>query len=287
MLNLNGRDTRFDGDNASYAAVSPLGKRSGRLMQVSASHANENVYTDLWQGRFFGFRYLTTSLINTEKPIRVKPVNIYYHMYSGEKQASLTALTSVLDYAARQPLAPITATHYAAIGQGFYTLRLTAISPNAWRIENRGALNTLRFDDPGNRRVDFAASRGVMGQAFNGKTMYVSLDPSVAKVELHLSEGAASAPMRPELVASRWAIKDLKTTTSTAQFHAQGFGPGSMILRVPAGAKSERWEATLGTSKFYSSARDANGLVVFNLPRGSEEGQLVTIQRSTLRSTLQ
>lgn len=287
LLNLNGRDTRFDGDNASYAAVSPVGKRSGRFMQVSASHANENVYTDLWQGRFFGFKYLTTSLINTEKPIRVKPANIYYHMYSGEKQASLTALTSVLDYASKQPLTPITATHYAAIGQGFYTLRLTAIGSNAWRIENRGALNTVRFDDPGNRRVDFETSRGVLGQSFNGKTMYVSLDPAVAKVELHLAESASTRPARPELVTSRWFIKDLKTTSTSARFHAQGFGPGTMTWRIPAGQQHEQWQATIDGANFYSTAPDPKGQISFQFPRGNENGKTITIQRSTLRSTIQ
>ena len=287
LLNLNARDTRFDGDHASYAAVSPLGKRSGKFMQVSASHANENVYTDLWQGRFFGFKYLTTSLINTEKPIRIKPVNIYYHMYSGEREASLAALKSVLDYASKQPLAPITATQFAAIGQGFYSIHFDSIANDAWRITNRGALNTLRFDDPKKLRVDFDKSTGVLGQTFNGRVMFVSLDPAVPVVELHLSERPSTRTSRPILITSRWVIRNLKTNSTSAQFYAEGFGTGTMTWQVPTSNKNERWEAVVENSTFFSSAQDTNGNVTFQLPRKNENGKNIRLQRSTLRSTIQ
>lgn len=286
LLNLNGRDTRFDGDTPSYTAVSPLGKRSGKYMQVSASHANENVYTDLWQGRFFGFRYLVSSLQNTEKPLRVKPVNIYYHMYSGEKQASLKALTDVMEHASRLELAPITATDYAAIGQGFYTLRLEELSPLRWRIANRGALNTLRLDNAGKLAFDPATSKGVLGARRAGNTLYVTLDPSASTPELALTPEPSQKPSAPMLVDSRWQIRSLVMEGTSARFMAQGFGPGEMTWIVPASSPNERWEARTKAYTVQSSLPDAQGKVRFVLPRGAEEGVAVVISPSKLRPAI-
>jgi len=286
LLNLNGRDTRFDGDTPSYTAVSPLGKRSGKFMQVSASHANENVYTDLWQGRFFGFRYLVSSLQNTEKPLRVKPVNIYYHMYSGEKQASLKALTDVIVHASRLEIAPITATDYAAIGQGFYTLRLEEMAPLKWRIVNRGALNTLRMDNPGQLAVDPVVSKGVLGGRLVGNALYIALDPAVPTPELALTREAPHQRLSPMLVDSRWQIRGLNTKGPSVRFTAQGFGPGEMTWIVPMTSPGQRWEARTATHTVQSSLPDALGQIRFVLPRGAEDGLDVTISPSKLRPAI-
>ena len=286
LLNLNGRDTRFDGDTPSYTAVSPLGKRSGKFMQVSASHANENVYTDLWQGRFFGFRYLVSSLQNTERPLRVKPVNIYYHMYSGEKQASLKALTDVMEHAASLELAPITATDYAAIGQGFYTLRLEELAPLKWRVVNRGALNTLRMDNAGTLAVDAQGSKGVLGARRTGSTLYIALDPASAAPEVALTSAPPEKQGSPLLVDSRWQIRGLILDGTSARFTAQGFGPGEMTWIVPVLSPNERWEARTGSHTVQSSLPDAQGKIRFALPRGAEEGVSVVISRSQLRPAI-
>ena len=92
IANINGGDARFDPAYPSYGWVSPIGTRIGNQRQIYASTSNENLYTELWTNRFFGFRNLRDTLRNTEIPIRVKPFNIYYHMYSGEKPASVKAL---------------------------------------------------------------------------------------------------------------------------------------------------------------------------------------------------
>jgi hypothetical protein len=38
----------------------------------------------------------------TEKPYRIKPINIYYHFYSGSKLAAFNALKEVYDWAIKQ-----------------------------------------------------------------------------------------------------------------------------------------------------------------------------------------
>ena len=47
--------------------------------------------------------------------------HIYYHMYSGEKPASVKALLENLVLARSQALAPVATSHYARIAEGFYT----------------------------------------------------------------------------------------------------------------------------------------------------------------------
>ena len=125
----------------------PSDEQVGAEWQVYASNSNENTYTNLWTDRFFAFKFLTATLKNTDSPRRVTAHNIYYHMYSGEKLPSLTAVLENYRYAATQELAPITASAYAAVVDGFHTATITELGPRQWRVEHRDGLQTIRFDD--------------------------------------------------------------------------------------------------------------------------------------------
>lgn len=77
--NINGGDTRFDSDHRSYGFVAPISVPVGAERQIYASISNENIFTDLWTDRFFGFRHVLQTIDRTGVPIRVKPINVYYH----------------------------------------------------------------------------------------------------------------------------------------------------------------------------------------------------------------
>lgn len=287
MMNINGRDTRFDGEAPSYTAVSPVGKMVGSYRQISASHANENIYTNLWQSRFFGFRYLRTSLANTEKPIRVKPIDVYYHMYSGERQASLMALKEILNDARRQDLTPMATTQYAAVGQGFFTARITELAPKSWRIDQRGALNTLRFDDASTLQLDETKSTGVIGERLNDQVLYVTLDPANQSPVVTLRDRGTAPPKRPLLVDARWNLSNMAISGPLITMRAQGYGVGVMNWHMPRiGEGVERWEARLDTGAASLVVADAQGVVQFQLPSGAEEGVGITIQRVEMRPAL-
>ena len=104
---MNGGDSRYDAEFPSAAYVPPLARPVGSERQVYAAASNENTYTNDWKGPFFGFSLLSQTLERTERPRRLKPANIYYHMYSGEKPASLAAVRGQLDAARRARLASI------------------------------------------------------------------------------------------------------------------------------------------------------------------------------------
>ena len=173
LPNINGGDPIFDREWPSYASVAPLMRQVGRHWQTYTSGSNENLYTRLWTGPFYGFRYATETFQNTESPRRVSPINIYYHYYSGERIASLVALRQVHDWARGQPIAPIFTSEYLAIVEGFRTARI-ARGPAGWRIWDHGALRTVRFDAT-KAAVDLARSRGVLGFSHHQGSLYVHL----------------------------------------------------------------------------------------------------------------
>jgi hypothetical protein len=238
VKNLNGGDSRFDNEYYSYGWVSPIGRHVGKQRQIYSSNSNENTYTDLWTDRFFGFRYLLSTLENTETPIRVKPHNIYFHMYSGEKLAGLTAVIENFRYAALQEIAPVTASHFAAIADGFFTTQISVIGDRQWRVSNRGELQTIRFDHAALERVDFARSSGVLGQRHYQGSLYVALDPAVSSpviaLEDYSSLGSDPSASVPYLIQSRWMISNLRISEDGFEFDARGFGSGEFIWRVPA-----------------------------------------------------
>ncbi|WP_448189945.1 polysaccharide deacetylase family protein [Azospirillum sp. sgz301742] len=241
--NMNGGDTRYDAEYPSVTSVSPVGIAVGAERQIYAAASNENTYTDLWTNRFFGFQNLVHTLRNTETPVRLKPFNIYYHMYSGQKLASVHALRRNLEFAEASELAPVTAATYAAMAEGFYTAKLLAEGEGRWRVADRGALSTLRFDRAVFKAVDFDRSTGVLGQRHHQGSLYVALDPDVAEPVVALAgldRGDIDPPApRPYLVHGRWALAGLRMEGEGFTVRAQGFGPGAMVWHVPAAGRFE------------------------------------------------
>jgi polysaccharide biosynthesis protein PelA len=198
--NINGGDTMRDREWPSYTRVAPLMRQVGRHWQTYTSAANENLYTNLWTGPFYGFRHVIETFENTERPRRVAPVNVYYHYYSAERVAALAALHRVHEWVVRQPLARIFTSEYLAIVEGFRTARI-ARDPAGWRVWDHGALRTVRFD--GTRApVDLARSRGVLGFVHHQGALYVHLaGPEPALIAL-----GASPPGVPYLVQASHRI---------------------------------------------------------------------------------
>jgi polysaccharide biosynthesis protein PelA len=265
VRNLNGGDTRFDPEFASYSWVAPLGRQVGAYRQVYSSDSNENTYTDLWKDRYFGFRYLTVTLRNTESPVRVKPFNLYYHMYSGEKLASLDAVLANLAFARSQELTPIAASQYAAIVEGFYSATISQMGERRWRIEDRDGLNTVRFDRADREAVDFANSVGVIGQRHFQGSLYVALDTAVATPIVALATGTrARVAAGAYLIQSRWLISALKSTGRSFTFEARGFGPGETAWQVAPGDRySIRVSSKQSPPRTIEAVANSEGLLTF------------------------
>ena len=237
VRNINGGDARFDREFPSYSSVSSLGRPVGDYWQVYASNSNENTYTKLWTDRFFGFQLLVRTFRNTETPRRIKPLNVYYHMYSGDKLASLNALKRNLDYVREQPLIPITTSHFAAIVDGFNSIKIKQLTDNQWQFLNRDHLQTIRFDHATFKAVDFSQSKGVVGQKHFQGSLYVYLDPAieqpVLKIKTISQSHQASMAKQPYLIESKWLIEKYETQHKGLKIKTSGYGDGHMKFYMP------------------------------------------------------
>jgi hypothetical protein len=262
LRNLNGGDSRFDPDFPSISYLSPLSRMTGAERQIYAGNANDYIYITDGGGREHGFLNLDASIKGTENPRRLKPINVYYHMYAGEHPAQLAAVRYHLDAARQAAVIPIAASHYAAIADGFFSAEMTALGDSSWLIRRRGSLQTLRFDDAPTLSVDFDRSVGIIGQRRKGTSLYVALDEAYEDVIVSLTSESARAQAAPYLIDARWTIRDLRRQECGFTVMAKGFGTGQM-----------RWGG-LKPGLYRLTARDYNDVVWEDEAEVGQDGRL-------------
>jgi hypothetical protein len=234
VVNINGGDARLDRNFPSTTSLSPYGRDVGPYLQVHSAAANENLFTNLWTGPFDGQRQVLDQFKFTEAPRRLAAVNLYYHFYAGERAAGLKTLQDLYGWAERQPLAPVFASTYAHMVEGFYATQLVPTGAGAWDASGFGACRTLRFDRE-DRLPDLAASRGVAGFVRTGDHLYVHLSGPTAHVALaprpapqpHLE--SANSPLaawetKPDRVAGEF------TPTVPPRVVLAGFKAGQAVI---------------------------------------------------------
>lgn len=296
LRNINGGDTRFDDEHPSVASVAPQGVWEDGRVQVYASNSNENTYTHLWTARFWGFRDLPVTWTRTGAPRRLKPMNLYYHMYSGDRLASLDALTANIQALRRTEFVAVRASRFAASVEGFYDLRLEREGERAWRVLHRGGLATLRL--PGGEAtpaLDLDACEGVLGARVTNGDLYVALDP-VAPAPLVVAAPPGTAPVatRPALVEASWEVAHLRPSEEEDfgagfAFEAAGFGEGRLRWRLPPapGAGPPRvsvaaMDAPAGAPPAWTGTAipEADGTLVLALPAIGVDGVTVRVRRA-------
>jgi hypothetical protein len=145
LLNMNGGDTVITTSQPSLTYVAPLGAELGGHYQVYAPNQNENVYTNNWTGPFYGFRRVLESYRMTDKPRRLKPVDIYFHTYAASKPSSLKTLDEVYTWALKQPNHPIYPSAYIRRVLDF-NQSVIAREDKDWLFYGDGMIDTLRID---------------------------------------------------------------------------------------------------------------------------------------------
>ena len=113
VLNMNGGDTLITESNKSWTAIAAQGVRKNDAYQVFAPDQNENIYTKNWTGPFYGFERAIETYQLTGAPYRFKPVDVYYHVYSASKVASIVALHKVYDWALAQSFTRVFPSQYS------------------------------------------------------------------------------------------------------------------------------------------------------------------------------
>ena len=225
--------SRFDAEYPSISNLAPLAS-AGLEHVVNAATSDETAYSGVGAVGENGFFALKETVTNTDGTRRLKPFNLNYHAYAGEYPALLQSVKEQLQAASTATLAPVSANRYAAIVDGFFAARIERIGDATWRITNRGALQTVRFDAANGHEVDLRSSRGVIGQKYQGTALYVALDEAVEPAVVVLSPRPLSPPDLG-LVESRWLVRDIAHAGCALSFAAQGYGEGAFSWSGAAG----------------------------------------------------
>jgi hypothetical protein len=235
LENVNGDNAEEPGTRPALSQVPSFVRPVGARTQVYAPAQNENVYTNLWRGPFYGFRKVIDYFRFTDSPRRLKPIGIYYHFYSGTKAAAIKALHDVYGWALEQETFPVWASEYAAVVRGFEQATVARRLDGRWILRGFGALPTVRLP-AALGWPDFAKSEGVVGVRDLLQGRYVALQPG-APVTLAL---APAAPGGPYLLASNAAVVSFRREGSGLHMRLRGHVPVEAEIGGCAGSLSVR-----------------------------------------------
>jgi len=243
LLNMNGGDTSISHNTPTLTEVGALGIVKNGYLQVYAPITNENIYTNLWHGPFYGYQNVLQTFAMTETPRRLKPVDIYYHLYSTSKPASLAALRKVYQWAMAQPLHPVFPSEYILKVRDWHTLAM-ARDGNGWRIRGDGQLRTLRLP-PALGLPDLTRSQGVAGWHDAPQGRYVHLSAASA---LLFTTTAPASGQPPSLAEANARLTDWQPSADgrSLRLALRGYVPLELGLRnvqgcrIQAGGRSLR-----------------------------------------------
>lgn len=215
VMNLNGGDTLITRSNPSLTAVAPQGVMKDGYYQVFAPNQNEEMYTQLWQGPFYGFRRVLETFDMTERPLRLKPIDVYYHFFTGTKLASLKALETVYSQVAAEPINPVFVSEYAHKVLDTQQMSVAREADGRWVIRSAGQLRTVRLA-PG-EAPDLRDAEGVAGFLPGPGGVYVHLSGSEAKFRVISLADAERLPL-PRLASANGRIDNVVRTADGLRF---------------------------------------------------------------------
>ena len=202
VANMNGGDTWITKADPSLTRVSAIGIPKGRQFQIYAPNQNENVYTNLWTGPYYGYERAIETFELTDTPYRLKPIDVYYHTYAASKRASLNALHKVYAWALAQPVFNLYASEYIAKALSFNRM-VVARSGERYLVRGAGELRELRLPAAaGYPRLE--DSRGIAGYSRHNDQHYVHMSEGEAEFAL-----STAPPQLPYLADANGRIENL------------------------------------------------------------------------------
>lgn len=174
LKNVNGGQTILTKANSSLTGLYPLLRPTEGGLQYYAPVINENMYTNLWKGPYYGFRDVIDTFELTDSPRRLRGIHLYYHFYSGTKQASIKAMTDIYRFMRGQQPLSLWMSDYLDRVHGLYQASLARTADGDWQVRGLDGLRTLRLD-PVLGWPDLGRSRGVAGVRDLPQGRYVAL----------------------------------------------------------------------------------------------------------------
>lgn len=232
LYNLNGGNTSITRANNYLSEVYPMMRPAGQYDQIYAPIINENVYTNDWKGPYDGFRKVIETFELTESPRRLKPINIYYHFYSGTKISAMRALKEVYDWTEKQDIAPIYVGSYAKRVAEYRQAQVSRSIDGMWTVSGLDETQSIRWLGA-NNRIDIGSSSGVAGQRKLHDGLYIH-PASNGSAKFRLGEGLRNIP---ELVSSNGQITSWARNGRSLSFRIQADVPVHVILKNTRGCR--------------------------------------------------
>ena len=233
ILNMNGGDTTISNVSPFLARVAPIGLARDDYYQIYTGAQNENVFTNDWLGPFWGFKRVVQTFKLTNSPKRLKPIDVYYHLYSGSKPASLNALKYIFDWSMKQDVLPIFTSEYIPKAMDYFIVSI-ANDGDQWLVDGMRNLKTLRVEDK-DKTVSFDDSKTVVGVKHFENHTYISLD-SNQKHLLKMIDGDEDSSY---LIASNAKVVGYKRESNNQQMEFNGHVDLNVSFHVQKGCQLE------------------------------------------------
>ncbi|MET0776828.1 MAG: bifunctional glycoside hydrolase 114/ polysaccharide deacetylase family protein [Pseudomonas mandelii] len=209
LKNVNGAETMLTKANPSLTGLNPLLRPTEGGLQYYAPIINENLYTNLWKGPYYGFRDVIDTFELTDSPRRLRGLHLYYHFYSSTKQASIKAMNEIYGYMKDQQPMSLWMSDYLDRVHGLYQASLARTAEGNWQVRGMDALRTLRLD-PQMGWPDLLRSQGVAGVRDLPQGRYVALSSDQALLVLRPDRDERPALEEANLPLVDWKYMDEK-----------------------------------------------------------------------------
>lgn len=177
LKNINGMAKIYLESTKSITNLNALGIMEGKYFHVFSPYPNDFEYTNNWSKPLYAFQNVIHSFELTDKPVRYKPISIYYHFYSATEQASLRALKRVYEWTLTQHAIPLQITDFINKVLDFNNTVIARDNNSddlSWLITNNNTLREFRW--PVSKGFpDLTNSHNVLGFSTYNQDYYIHL----------------------------------------------------------------------------------------------------------------
>lgn len=225
LHNINGGNTDITNALPFLSLISPVGLPYKDAYQVYAAIDNEEYYTNGWSGPYYGYQNVIQTFILTGKPIRYRPIDLYYHFYSANKVASLNALDTVYKWTLSQDVMNIYISEYIDKVLDSNQAIIAHEDDGGWVIKTKGNLREFRVN-PEMGYPDLIKSKNVIGFNEDQGSLYVHLGPLRTSI-IYFTK---TKPTLPYLKVANGRIIKFERDDRNINLILQSYMPLSLVL---------------------------------------------------------
>ncbi|MEH6565660.1 MAG: bifunctional glycoside hydrolase 114/ polysaccharide deacetylase family protein [Halopseudomonas sp.] len=226
MANVNGAETFLTKADPSLTGLYPLLRPTAGGLQIYAPIINENLYTNLWNGPYYGFARVIDTFELTDSPRRLRALNLYYHFYSGTKLASIGAMNDIYHYMDEQQPISLWMSDYLRRVRGLYEGSSARTLDGRWQLRALQGMRTVRLD-PALGWPDLQRSQGVAGVRDLPQGRYVHLSSDSVLLATRTSRDPAPALEQANLPLTAWRY----LSATRVEFSFSGEFPLQLAIR--------------------------------------------------------